>query len=198
MSHSYWRPVRSARHGHAVRPGSGRCLPPAASRSRDCHSRWAKEPCRLQAAAKVRRVRRVLTRFLLERLDSGLHMPPVDACTARTWTVRSSRPAASRCGPSISAAPRLTAHDRPPISRRLRRATCWALVPATVWASRHHRRTGREAHLSTVEAGPQAAARIPCPHGHRRRAQGPGQPTGQGPQAPVGLSWGRAWLRPAA
>ncbi len=98
---------------------------------------------------------------------------------------------------SISAAPRLTAHDHPPISRRLRRATCWALVPATVRASRHHRRTGREAHLSTVEAGPQAAARIPCPHGHCRRTSGLGQPTCQGPQAPVGLSWGRDWPRPA-
>ena len=48
--------------------------------------------------------------------------------------------------------------------------------------------SSREAHLSTVEAGPQAAAWVSRPHGDSRRPQGAGQPPRQGPQAPVGLS----------
>jgi hypothetical protein len=70
------------------------------------------------------------------------------------------------------------------ISRRLRRDAFWARPPRLIAQAGVPR---REAHLSTVEAGPQASARVSCPHGDRRRPQGAGQPPGQGPQAPVGL-----------
>src|SRR5580704_11094551 len=93
---------------------------------------------------------------------------------------------------------RLTAFGHTPISRRLRWAPSWAPEPALRRVSRHHRRTGREAHLSTVEAGPQAAAWVPRPHGHRRRPQSAGQPADQGPQAPVGLIGGLTWPARAA
>jgi hypothetical protein len=70
------------------------------------------------------------------------------------------------------------------ISRRLRRTARWARPPRVIAQAGVQR---REAHLSTVEAGPQAPARVPCPHGDRWRPQGAGQPPSQGPQAPVGL-----------
>jgi len=46
---------------------------------------------------------------------------------------------------------------------------------------------GREAHLPTLQAGPQTPPRVSRAHGHRRRPQGAGQPPRQGPQASVRL-----------
>jgi len=59
-----------------------------------------------------------------------------------------------------------------------------ARSPFRFWFSE----SSREAHLSTLEAGPQASAWIPRPYGDRRRPQGAGQSPRQGPQAPVRLS----------
>ena len=82
----------------------------------------------------------------------------------------------------------LTPRPHPPISRPLRRAApqkaaCNRVpaVPDKVSES------SREAHLPTVEAGPQASARVPHPHGHRRRPEGVGQPPRQGSQETVRL-----------
>lgn len=46
----------------------------------------------------------------------------------------------------------------------------------------------REAHLSTVQARPQAPARLSRADGDGRRPQGAGQPPRERPQAPVGLA----------
>src|SRR5262245_35745059 len=51
----------------------------------------------------------------------------------------------------------------------------------------------REAHLSAVEAGPQAPPWLPVAHGDGRRPQGPVVPPCQGSQAPQRLNLG---LRP--
>jgi ribonuclease P protein component len=82
----------------------------------------------------------------------------------------------------------LTTYGRPPISRRLHTGARRGVPARLRGAATHHRRTDREAYLSTVEAGPQAAARVSRPHGDRRRPQGVGQPAGQGAQAPLGLT----------
>ncbi len=80
----------------------------------------------------------------------------------------------------------------PPISRPLRRDAPRACPPRAVarswepWPEGLER--SREAHVSTVEAGPQAPARIPRPYGHGRRPEGAGQSARQGPQAPVSLN----------
>ena len=79
---------------------------------------------------------------------------------------------------------------RPPISRRLHKGATRGVRARLRGAATHHRRTDREAYLPTVEAGPQAAARVPRPHGDRRRPQSPGQPAGQGAQAPFRLTKG--------
>ena len=86
---------------------------------------------------------------------------------------------------------RLTVSAPAPISRRLRRTPSTGAAPPPAVRVPRSPETDREAHLSTVEAGPQAPARLPRPHGDRRRPQGAGQPPRQGPQAPVRLS-GRA------
>src|SRR5271165_3997900 len=59
-----------------------------------------------------------------------------------------------------------------------------AARPPPTWYSE----SSREAHLSTLEAGPQASAWISRPYGNRGRSQGSGQSPRQGPQAPVRLS----------
>ena len=46
----------------------------------------------------------------------------------------------------------------------------------------------REAYLSTVQTGPQAAPRVPRAHGHRGRPQGVGESPGQGPPEAFGLA----------
>src|SRR5437763_16168791 len=56
--------------------------------------------------------------------------------------------------------------------------------------TRYRRRSGREAHLSTVEVGPQAAAWVPRPYGDDSGPPGAGEPPRQGPQAPIGLNRG--------
>ena len=45
-----------------------------------------------------------------------------------------------------------------------------------------------EAHLPAEQSRAQAPARLPRPHGDRRRTQGPGGPPEPRPQAPVGLT----------
>ncbi|MDB5559208.1 MAG: ribonuclease protein component [Enterovirga sp.] len=53
----------------------------------------------------------------------------------------------------------------------------------------------REEDLSTLEARPQAAARLPGPYGDRRRSQGHrGAPVARA-QAPLGLRQRAAWVR---